>query len=60
MNMKITKEEFKKLYYERSNKELAERFGVTTRTIISYARKLGLRKLKGGSSTGNKPKLKII
>ncbi|OFW47570.1 MAG: hypothetical protein A2163_00680 [Actinobacteria bacterium RBG_13_35_12] len=59
IKIKITSTEFTKMYYENTNEALSKKYGVSTKTIVSYARKLGLRKMEA-RSLGPKPKLEII
>jgi len=55
--IKIKKDIFKKDYYEKTNKQLVEKYGVSEMTIINYAKKFNL-KLKGKGFW--KRKLQII
>ena len=57
--MNITKQEFEKLYYELTDKELAKILGVKARkSIRRYAKTLNLR-LKGRGYVPNRDKRKI-
>lgn len=55
--MDITKEQFEKMFFSMTNKEMSKKLNISTVTLNKHARKLGLRKRK---SFNNKPKLKII
>lgn len=55
--MKLTKEEFKQMYYSMTNEEMAKELKMSRVTLGNYAKKLGLKKRE---SFSNKPKLKII
>lgn len=47
MDIKITKEEFTKLFYEKTFKELCTYYNVKESQIIRVAKELGLKKPKG-------------
>lgn len=54
----MKKEEFKKLYNEKTNQELADYLGVSKQTIINYAKKLGIKQ-KGKGNRQKKAKIII-
>jgi transposase len=49
----MKKEEFKKMYETQTNKEIADKLGVSAHTVINYAKRFSLQ-LKGKGYFGNK------
>ena len=57
--MEITKEQLKEMYKTMSNKELAEKLGVTIPTLLATLKRCGI-KLKGKGNTKTKRNKLII
>ena len=54
----MKKEKFKNLYFSMTNQKLSKQLNISEKTLIKYARSLGLKK-RNGMSNGNKPKIKF-